>query len=358
MEDELRRLMAAEGIRLFCSLPCEEDREAEARYLHRISEARYGGMDFLAAHAELKYRPARLLEGCRSIIFAAVPYYTGERLAASRERPVEPAGRVAEYAVGRDYHKTVKAMLKRIVAGLGDLLPGEEFRPFVDSGPLDERHYAAGSLGFIGRNGLLINRRYGSWFFLGEILTSAELPHFASETAPGDPRGSKAVRRPEEEAQGKQGGRGEAAQAEAAKPGALCPPGCRACVDACPTGALGGDGEFFPERCISYLTIEHEGEIGRPFRAAAGDRLFGCDTCQEVCPFNRAAARRAAEEAHSDFTKPIAGKWIPLRELRELTSREEMVSRFGGSPLMRCSPEQLRRNAQIVEENLRRGGSA
>ncbi|MFO7850632.1 MAG: QueG-associated DUF1730 domain-containing protein [Spirochaetia bacterium] len=350
-------------MRLFSTVPCIDYPDAEERYGRWVEEERYGSMDFLASHRSLKYRPGRILEGCRSILFIAVPYYCAEEFGSNppntEQSPnTKPLGRVAWYATGRDYHKTVKGILKGIIRRLSESFPDHHFRPFVDSGPLDERFYAAGRLGFIGRHGLLISTRYGSRFFLGEILTTAALPETEGELNKGCGA----------EVGAKTGGAYRSKQeiVEAARvPGAFCPEGCRACIDACPTGALGepeapadgrtareqfDGGGFFPRRCISYLSIEHSGEIPEEIKPLMGDRIFGCDTCQDVCPFNRVGEAAAREEAPGDFVRPIAGRWIPLGEILLLKSREEMARRFAGSPLMRCSVEQLKRNASNAAE--------
>ncbi|MFP4490064.1 MAG: tRNA epoxyqueuosine(34) reductase QueG [Spirochaetaceae bacterium] len=331
---KLSQILEAEGVRLFSTVPCVDYPDAERRYEQWVRERRYGSMEYLASHSGLKYRPARILKGCRSILFIGVPYYCGEK---PKEKNAASAagssGQAAWYATGRDYHKTLKGILKRIIRRLSESCPDDEFRPFVDSGPLDERLYAAGSLGFIGRHGLLISPRYGSRFFLGEILTTAALPEVR-------PKGKET--------------------SAAKRPGGLCPESCRRCIDACPTGALGGRGSadareagprFNPQHCISYLTIEYAGEIPKELGRLVGERIFGCDTCQDVCPFNREGEERAREEAPEDFIRPVAGRRISLGEISALKDREEMTRRFAGSPLMRCSLEQLKRNASIVAEN-------
>ncbi len=326
---ELRSSLAGVGVELFCTVPSYNDLEAEHRYLRWLERGIHGSMAFLARHASVKYRPSSLLEECTSLLFIAVPYPSRE----GEERPSSSAayGRVADYAAGRDYHKTLKKILRQIEARLSGRFPRGKFRSFVDSGPLDERYYATGRLGFIGRNRLLISRVYGSRFFIGEVLSSEELPRIPVEDEPA-PR----------------------TENPAAVPGALCPPDCRACIDACPSGALTEGGDYIPERCISYLTIEYEGEIEAELRRAMGDRLFGCDTCQNVCPYNRAAAGGSGGDVPADFSNTIAGKWVLLDEVMALRGRDEMVERFGGSPLMRCSVQQLKRNAEIVRENVKR----
>ncbi len=314
----------------------------QAVYDDWIISGFHGQMDYLARHAGQKYHPEHLLPGAKSLIQVLMPYYRARSwnpLPAGR-------GRVARYAWGRDYHKVLKKRLTAVCRELAAAFPGEEFRAFVDSGPLDERYFARmASLGGIGRNGLLIHPRFGSWIFLGEILTSLTLeedrplgrsPDSGAEAfilagAPDGPDGDDAP----------------VGKGPLPRPGEVCPPTCMNCRRKCPTEALRADGRFDARRCISYLTIEYRGSIAPELRPLMGDRLFGCDTCQDVCPLNR----HVPETEEEDFQRDIAGESLDLKSILALRTREQMVGWFAGSPIMRASVEQLLRNACIVAAN-------
>jgi len=220
---------------------------------------------------------------------------------------------VARYAWGRDYHKVLLAKLKRVEAALAAQQPGDRWRCFTDTAPLDERWWAqrAGA-SFTARNSLAVNRRLGSWFLLGEILTTREL----EPTAPVDHA---------------HGG---------------CPSGCRRCSSVCPTGALDTLGRIDARRCIAYLTIEHRGPVDDEFKPLIGSWLFGCDLCQEVCPLNLGVRTTAEPE----FQAWKAGPDLDVAELLALTG-PEFTARFGGSPVHRAGRDGLVRNACLVAAN-------
>lgn len=201
-----------------------------------LAEGHHAGMAYMANHADLRTDPRTLLPDARSIICVAVPYYT--------DSPVSLP--ISLYARGRDYHEVVR----RLLEPLAEALPGQS-RICVDTAPLRERYWAMrAGLGFIGRNNQLIVSGAGSYFFLGFVLTTEELPPTAS-TAPA-----------------RAGGCGE----------------CRRCVDACPGGCISADGRAIDARtCLSYLTIEHRGPLPEGMRLPT---LYGCDVCQRVCPHN------------------------------------------------------------------------
>ncbi len=316
LQDMARR----HGLSRIAAVPAESEPHLEETYrreeIYRrwIREGRQGGMTYLSRHTELKYRPRQVLSGTQTLLLTAVSYYRPR----SSSVPKPGRGRVARYAWGRDYHKPLKKRLRGIAAELTERYPGSAARAFVDSSPLDERYYAArAGLGFQGRNHALILPG-GSWYVLGEILTTLPADWEGIDVPPESPSFA-----------------------------AGCPEQCSRCIEACPTGALEPEGGFDARRCLSYLTIEHRGELPEELRPALGDRLFGCDTCQDVCPLNR----EAEETGEEDFRRDIAGQELELAPLLAMKSREEMVERFAGSPIMRASRERLAANAAVVAAN-------
>jgi epoxyqueuosine reductase len=218
---------------------------------------------------------------------------------------------VARYAWGRDYHKVILKKLQRIAQGLAERWPDERWRSFTDTAPLDERWWAArAGATFTARNTLSINHELGSWFLLGEILTTAVI-------APTGP-----------------------------KRHGSCPSGCRRCTDVCPTGALDAEGSIDARRCISYLTIEHRGPIDDELKPGIGGWLFGCDLCQDVCPFNL----KAKPTSEPEFLAWKAGPEVDLAGVLTL-SELDFTQRFGGSPVHRAGRSGLVRNACLVAAN-------
>ena len=251
IEDEARRLGfdavgfaraaqaagAAEGLREFL-----------ARRLH-------GGMDWMERRAEQRADPLRLWPAARSVVVLGVNYGPeSDPLAALAERS---RGVVSTYARGRDYHDVVKVRLKRLAGWMAATFDAE-VKVFVDTAPLMEKPLAeAGGLGWQGKHTNLVSRTFGSWLFLGEVFTTLDLP---PDAPVGDHCGT-----------------------------------CRACLDACPTGAFLGPRRIDARRCISYLTIEHKAPIPRELRPLMGNRIYGCDDCLAVCPWNK--FDRASEDA-------------------------------------------------------------
>ena len=234
------------------------------------------------------------------------------------DEPLPAAGRVAQYAWGRDYHKLLGGRLRRLVRLLTELYPGEQFRTGVDATPLLEAHHAvAAGVGFRGKHTLAINGEHGSWFFIGEVLTTLAI---APVPAPA-PAPAHVQRR--------------------------CGSECSFCIDVCPTRAIVAPYQLDARRCISYLTIEHRGPVAEELRPAIGDWLFGCDLCQEVCPWTV----RAQATPEPDLLHWRAGDVLGLAPLLELRSHDDMVARFAGSPLMRAGRDRLVRNACTVAGN-------
>ena len=274
-----------------------------ARYEDWVAAGMAGEMRYLTdRRAEMRRDARNLLPSARSVICVGKLYNTPD---PPRE---EGDARISRYAWGKDYHLTMRAALERMTARLLEI-EHFDWKICVDTAPLLERTFARlAGLGWIGRNTCLINEPLGSWFFLGEILTSLDLE-------PGSP------------------------------PPDRCG-SCTRCIESCPTQAIvpAADGwTLDARRCISYLTIELRGPIPAELRAGVGNHIFGCDICQDVCPWN----------AHAPVTTDpdFVGTAIPIAELAQLTP-EEFRQRFKDSALARAKHEGLLRNVAVATSNL------
>jgi len=273
-------------------------------FLAWLESGYHGEMQYLLRHAEARRHPRHVLDGARSIVVAALPYDPGLP-------PVDPsAGSVARYAQGEDYHARARRLLRRLVAELCILFPTAHARGIVDTAPLLEREFAQlAGLGWIGKNTMLLRRDMGSWFLLAALVTDAELEYDAPFSADHCGR-------------------------------------CTACLDACPTGALIRPRVQDARRCISYLTIELRGSVPEALRPAIGDWFFGCDICQEVCPWNR----RPGDPRPSASLGAHNATLTDLRELFALTEAD-LRAVFRRTSLWRAKRRGLLRNAAIVLGN-------
>jgi len=275
------------------------------RFNRWIAAGYAGRMHYLADRADAYRDPRHVLEDARSILMLAVNYRTAEPA-----KPGAGQGTVSRYAWGADYHDLIRQWLHRLADFHRRLVPGARVRGVVDTAPLLEKQFAQlAGLGWIGKNTLLLNRQFGSWLFLAALLTSEELEY--DEPHQADHCGS-----------------------------------CRACLDACPTGALVDAYRLDARKCISYLTIELRGPIPPDKRPPQGDRLFGCDACQEVCPWNRNTPT-TAEVAFQPAEGANPVELAVLFDLDEAAFRR----RFRRTPLWRCKRSGLLRNAAIVLGN-------
>jgi epoxyqueuosine reductase len=271
----------------------------------------HGEMDWMNNHLDLRLDPATLLPGTCRVISARMNYLP------AHDTPLEvldddSRGYVARYALGRDYHKVVRRRLARIARRLDEAArcTDHRYRAFTDSAPVLEKALAAGAgLGWMGRHSLLIHPRAGSFFFIGEVFTNLPLRVDEAEVADGC--------------------------------GA-----CRACMKVCPTGAIISDRVVDARRCISYLTIEHDGPIDPELRPLMGNRIFGCDDCQLYCPWNRDAAVTDLP----DFQPRHGLDGADLIALFEW-SEAEFLERTQGSPIRRISHAMWRRNLAIALGN-------
>jgi epoxyqueuosine reductase len=295
-------------------------------------ERGYGGeMGYL--HDPRRREPSRVIEDLRSVIVCGLNYntahpYSTQAAASHSGNSAEPRGWISRYAWGDDYHEVLWAKLNALVAAMREQFP-QPFaaRAYADTGPVAERVFAKyAGLGWIGKNTLLLNEKLGSWFFLGVIFTSLELmPSLA------------------------------AAQSLAPD---LCGK-CRRCLDACPTGALVEPRVMDARRCISYLSIELRGSIPEEFREAVGWQVYGCDICQDVCPFNRKAPvtsapafqpRSAPSEVGGDSCSDES-LLMPRLEWLASMNEEQFRQVFRGSAMKRAKWAGLVRNACIALGN-------
>ena len=304
LTSDLRSHARALGFHLVGITSPEPFDKAELDIQRWLSAGHQGEMAWLnAARARLSTHPTELMPEARSLVVVGVSYRTQEPEAG-------PGGRIARYAWGRDYHDALKARLRELVTFLSQHSSAEvRARVFVDSGPLAERDAAVrAGLGFRGKNTNLLTP-IGSYVFLGALLTDVELEFDAP--LPKD-CGS-----------------------------------CTLCLDACPTGALDQPYHLAAERCIAYLTIEHRGPVAEPLRPLLGEWVFGCDICQEVCPYN--ASTKGRPSGWAEF-EPRVSTRLDLLEMLELDD-EAYRQRFKNSPMKRAKRRGLARNAAYVLGN-------
>ncbi|MFO1312197.1 MAG: tRNA epoxyqueuosine(34) reductase QueG [Burkholderiales bacterium] len=279
--------------------------EAEAHLQRWLAAGRHGDMAYMARHGTARSRPAELVPGTLRVISARMNYRP-EAMDAASVLADPSRAYVARYALGRDYHKLMRARLARLVGRIAEHVGEFGYRVFTDSGPVLEVALAAkAGLGWRGKHTLLLTRDAGSYFFLGEIYTDLPLP-LTPALAPH------------------------------------CGT-CTACIEACPTSAIVAPYELDARRCISYLTIEHHGPIPEEFRPMIGNRVYGCDDCQIACPWNRFAP--LADER--DFRAVRNG--LDRASLVELFAwtRDAFEARLAGSAIRRIGYERWLRNLAV-----------
>jgi epoxyqueuosine reductase len=273
-----------------------------------LAKQYHGEMDYMARHGSMRYRPAELQPGTLSVISVAMNYLPAEAAEPWQVLENPELGYVSRYALGRDYHKLMRKRLQTLAEQISTAIQPHGFRVFVDSAPVMEKPIAAlAGLGWQGKHSNLLSRE-GSWFFLGEIYTDLPLPP--------------------DQASDNHCGR------------------CTACIDICPTQAIVAPYVVDARRCISYLTIEHQGSIPLEFRSAIGNRIYGCDDCQLVCPWNRFAKSTTEQD------------YLPRHRLDQASllelfawSETDFLQRMEGSAIRRIGYLSWLRNIAVALGN-------
>ena len=280
--------------------------QAGRELMEFIALGRHGDMKWMAEKLSLRANPKTLWSEVRSVVMVATNY--GPAVDPLENISDTSTGTISVYARNRDYHKILKNRLKQLGNWMS-LSLGGKIKVFVDTAPVMEKPLAqAAGLGWQGKHTNLVSKAYGSWLFLGAIFTTCDLP---SEPAISDSCGS-----------------------------------CRRCLDVCPTHAFPAPYQLDARRCISYLTIEHKGQIAKEFRGAIGNRIFGCDDCLAVCPWNKFArvTRETKLTAREDLLTPDLSMLAGL-------SDQEFRSFFAGSPIKRLGRDRFVRNVLVAVGN-------
>jgi epoxyqueuosine reductase len=288
--------------------PAADDPQRAGRLRVWLAEGMHGEMEWMEARAEVRQGPQAMWPAARSVIALGMSYAPAADPLALEGDPER--ARISVYAQGGDYHDTVKKALKALARWLVEQAPGTELKVFVDTAPVMEKPLGqAAGIGWQGKHTNLVSREHGSWLFLGAIYTT--LP-FAPDEPHEDRCGS-----------------------------------CRACQDACPTDAFPAPYRLDARRCISYLSIEHKGPIPEEFRAAIGNRIYGCDDCLAVCPWNKFAQAAASHRAFLPRAELAAPRLAELLALDDAGFRRL----FSGSPIKRIGRDRFVRNCLIAAGN-------
>jgi len=268
-----------------------------------LSEGRHGEMGYMANHFEKRLDPSKLVDNARSVISVILNYFPAD-FQKDKKAPV-----VAKYAYGLDYHFVIKDKLNELLNFIQNQISECEGRYFTDSAPVLDRAWAReAGLGWIGKNSCLISPKSGSWIFIGELIVDLELDY--DKPFEHNRCGS-----------------------------------CTRCIDACPTGAIISAGKIDSRKCISYHTIENRNEIPPKFKGKFHNRVFGCDICQEVCPWNRKASPCNITELKpkEEFVEMTAERWNNL-------DKSAFKRIFKGTPLERTGFERLKRNIEFLKK--------
>ncbi len=288
--------------------PAADDPLRARRLREWLAEGCHGQMEWMEARAEVRQGPQALWPEAKSVIALGMSYAPEADPLALDGDPER--ARISVYAQGQDYHDTVKKALKALARWLVEQAPGTELKVFVDTAPVMEKPLGeAAGIGWQGKHTNLVSREHGSWLFLGAIYTTLL---FVPDRPHADRCGS-----------------------------------CRACQDACPTDAFPAPYRLDARRCISYLTIEHKGPIPEEFRVAIGNRIYGCDDCLAVCPWNKFAATAARHRAFLPRAELAAPRLAELLALDDAGFRQL----FSGSPIKRIGRDRFVRNCLIAAGN-------
>ena len=310
MNEELKQNIFADACELGFTLAGVSEPEINnpSAFTDWLEAGNAAAMSYMSSNLEKRLDPKKLVPGVQSILCLAVNYFQKTSTA-----DIASQGQIARYAIGQDYHIVVREMLHNLADKISGRLNRKiKYRAFVDTGPVLEKILAAqAGLGWIGKNSCLINEQYGSFLFLGELFLDFELP-------PDTPAKDNCSQ-------------------------------CRKCIDACPTGAIANKKSLDARLCLSYQTIENKDEIPAELKSKITNQLFGCDICQDACPFNQ----RAIETQIKAFTDHKLGRSIDPAEILAWTE-EQYKSRTKDSAGNRASLAQWQRNAQIILTNQNR----
>lgn len=278
----------------------------EAEHLSEWLEKGYNaGMLYMEKNVEKRNDPKNILGNCESVISLGLNYYTDGEFEND-----ETSGKVSRYAWGRDYHFTIWEKLEELISYVKSIEPNFEAISYVDTGPVMDKAWAVkAGLGWQGKHSNIINKEIGSWFFIANIFTNHSFVEY-----------DKPIRD-------------------------FCG-SCTACIEACPTNAIVDNYVVDANKCISYLTIENKKEISAKFVGKFDNWIFGCDICQDVCPWNM---KFSEETDVSDF-KDIRNKYVKFDDIMELSNREFNL-KFNESPILRAKAKGIKRNANFLKQN-------
>ena len=308
LADLVREQALGEGFAVCGFASAQEDPLRAARLEQWLGEGHHGSMEWMATRLDHRRSPQGLWPEAKSVIALGMSY-------APAHDPLALEGsdthaRISVYAQGKDYHDVVKKRLKALARWLVETVPGAEVKVFVDTAPVMEKPLGeAAGIGWQGKHTNLVSPTHGSWLFLGAIYTTLDLTPAAPHR---DQCGS-----------------------------------CRACLDACPTDAFPAPYQLDARRCISYLTIEHKGPIAEEFREALGNRIYGCDDCLAVCPWNKFASQAQAIKDFLPRAELVAPRLAELLALDDAGFR----SLFSGSPIKRIGRDRFIRNCLYAAGN-------
>jgi len=307
-EQRLEAVARAQGFAAFGIADADAAPQTAARLAQWLADGRHGDMIWMESRAAQRGSPRGLWPEVRSVIALGMSYAPAHDPLALADQPTR--GRISVYAQGSDYHDVVKKALKAVARWLVAEAPDAELKVFVDTAPVMEKPLAAAAgLGWQGKHSNLVSRDHGSWLFLGAIYTTLDL---GTNPSGRDRCGS-----------------------------------CSACQDACPTQAFPAPYQLDARRCISYLTIEHDGPIPHELRRGIGNRVYGCDDCLAVCPWNKFADTAHAHRAFLPRAELVAPSLADLLALDDAGFRQV----FAGSPIKRIGRGRMVRNAAIAAGN-------